>query len=79
MESANRLLTRRALDLLKSIAMGEYVPPEERSQAGAEEAQQEQPAAEGASPRQEVEEGETAPPESERLVDPSNAAESKPE
>jgi len=30
MESANRLLTRRALDMLKSIAIGEYVPPEER-------------------------------------------------
>jgi hypothetical protein len=30
MESANRILTRRALDTLKSIAVGEYVPPEER-------------------------------------------------
>jgi len=30
MESANRILTRRALDVLKSIAIGEYVPPEER-------------------------------------------------
>src|ERR1044071_5001660 len=30
MESANRLLTRRALDTLKSIATGQYVPPEER-------------------------------------------------
>jgi hypothetical protein len=30
MESANRILTRRALDMLKSIAIGEYVPPEER-------------------------------------------------
>jgi hypothetical protein len=30
MESANRVLTRRALDMLKSIAVGEYVPPEER-------------------------------------------------
>jgi trigger factor len=29
MESANRVLTRRALDLLKSIAIGEYKPPEE--------------------------------------------------
>lgn len=28
MESANRVLTRRALDLLKSIAMGEYKPTE---------------------------------------------------
>lgn len=29
MESANRVLTRRALDVLKSIAIGEYKPPEE--------------------------------------------------
>ncbi len=29
MESANRILTRRALDVLKSIATGEYKPPEE--------------------------------------------------
>jgi trigger factor len=28
MESANRVLTRRALDILKSIATGEYKPPE---------------------------------------------------
>ncbi len=33
MESANRVLTRRALDVLKSIAIGEYVPPEERQKA----------------------------------------------
>ena len=32
-ESANRVLTRRALDVLKSIAIGEYVPPEERQMA----------------------------------------------
>lgn len=30
LESANRVLTRRALDLLKSIAVGEYKSPEER-------------------------------------------------
>ena len=30
MESANRVLTRRALDMLKSIAVGEYKTPEER-------------------------------------------------
>ena len=29
MESANRVLTRRALEVLKSIATGEYKPPEE--------------------------------------------------
>ena len=28
MESANRVMTRRALDMLKSIAMGEYKPVE---------------------------------------------------
>jgi hypothetical protein len=28
MESANRVLTRRALDVLKSIATGEYKPSE---------------------------------------------------
>lgn len=33
MESANRVLTRRALDTLKSIATGEYIPPEERQKA----------------------------------------------
>jgi FKBP-type peptidyl-prolyl cis-trans isomerase (trigger factor) len=33
MESANRVLTRRALDVLKSIAIGEYVPLEEREKA----------------------------------------------
>jgi trigger factor len=31
MESANRVLTRRALDVLKSIAVGEYKSPEERA------------------------------------------------
>jgi hypothetical protein len=30
LESANRVLTRRALDLLKSIAVDEYKSPEER-------------------------------------------------
>lgn len=33
MESANRILTRRALDVLKSIAIGEYLPPEEPQMA----------------------------------------------
>ena len=43
MESANRLLTRRALDVLKSIAVGEYKSPEQReaesakAKAGVEE------------------------------------------
>ena len=34
MESASRLLTRRALEILKSIAIGEYKPPEDREAAG---------------------------------------------
>ncbi len=29
LESANRVMTRKALDMLKSIAMGEYKPVEE--------------------------------------------------
>ena len=67
LESANRVLTRRALDTLKSIAIGEYVPPEERQKA------EEEPPVSEASPREEVEESDVAP-ESERLVDPSNEA-----
>ena len=31
MESASRVMTRKALDMLKSIAMGEYIPPAETS------------------------------------------------
>lgn len=46
MESANRVLTRRALDMLKSIAVGEYVPPEERQKAAEAEAVQVEEAAE---------------------------------
>jgi len=65
MESANRVLTRRALDTLKSIASGEYVPPEERPEA-------EESAPEGASPREPVEETDATTPETERLIDPSN-------
>ena len=61
MESANRVLTRRALDMLKSIAIGEYVPPEERQKA---EALQEEAA--------EAEETDKISPETERLVEASN-------
>jgi trigger factor len=39
MESANRVLTRRALDMLKSIAVGEYKSPEEREAAAKLEAE----------------------------------------
>jgi trigger factor len=53
MESASRVMTRKALDMLKSIAKGEYKPVEEtpaeepkQEEAGAESAgEQEQPAA----------------------------------
>ena len=73
MESANRVLTRRALETLKSIATGEYVPPEERKKADeTQQVAEDQPVLEGASPREEVTESEEAAPESERLVDPSN-------
>lgn len=34
MESASRILTRRALDMIKTIAMGEYVAPEAAEVAG---------------------------------------------
>ena len=81
MESANRVLTRRALEVLKSIATGEYVPPEQRNEqeSSSEEAVAEQPGAEEASPREEINPDEETPPASERLVDPTNEAESKPE
>ena len=64
MESANRILTRRALETLKSIAVGEYVPPEERQKA--------EEAPEAAAPREDVTESEETAPESERLIDPTN-------
>lgn len=38
MESANRVMTRNALDLLKSIAIGEYKSPEERAAEAAKAA-----------------------------------------
>jgi trigger factor len=50
MESANRVLTRRALEILKSIAVGEYKSPEERAaeaaalEASTETVEAEQPA-----------------------------------
>ena len=40
MESANRVLTRRALDMLKSIAVGEYKSPEERKAEAAAKAEE---------------------------------------
>ncbi|MGZ9234892.1 MAG: trigger factor [Anaerolineales bacterium] len=82
-ESANRVLTRRALDMLKSIATGEYVPPEERRPEELQvEATEEQPAtneAEEAAPREKAGESEETAPETELLIDPTNETESKSE
>ena len=81
MESANRVLTRRALDMLKSIAVGEYVPPEERQKAAEPETDQETDSTEAATEPAETEakavETETVPEES--IEDTSDAAESKSE
>jgi len=47
MESANRVLTRRALEMLKSIAVGEYKSPEQRkAEAAAKKADEETKVAE---------------------------------
>ena len=61
MESANRVLTRKALDLLKSIAVGEYKSPDERA-AEAEAAKIEE-VAEEAPADETVEETEAVVPE----------------
>jgi trigger factor len=65
MESANRVMTRNALDLLKSIAVGEYKSPEERaaeaSKAEAEEKTTEVEAEE-APAEEKVQDEETAVP-----------------
>jgi trigger factor len=86
MESANRVLTRRALDVLKAIATGEYrtemaksdmvseggpVESPENEQAATEE----QTGSEEAAPRQEVSASEETPPENERLINPTNETE----
>ncbi len=41
MEAASRVMTRKALDTLKSIAMGEYKPVEEKAEEAASEPQEE--------------------------------------
>ena len=47
MESANRVMTRRALEMLKSIAVGEYKSPEERkAEAASKKAEEEAKVAE---------------------------------
>jgi trigger factor len=64
MESANRVLTRRALEMLKSIAVGEYKSPEEREAEKAAQAQAEV-SAEAAQGGEKPGETETAMAESE--------------
>jgi trigger factor len=61
-ESANRVLTRRALEVLKSIATGEYKPPEE---AQAEAAASEEAAPEEAAGQEAPASAEAAPAEGE--------------
>ena len=80
MESANRVLTRRALETLKAIATGEYIPPEERqkseepsSELISEEMDEETRAA--ASPR---EKQDDTPPETQVLIEPTNAETTEP-
>jgi trigger factor len=88
MESANRVLTRRALDMLKSIAIGEYVPPEERQKAGSESAPEgesetisagesissdEMSAETEAAASPREKQGDT-PPETQVLIEPTNEA-----
>jgi trigger factor len=81
MESANRVLTRRALDMLKSIAVDEYKSPEERkaeaeaqlevAKKAAEAAENEAKEAEAMSaeePQAEKAESEEAAPEAEADV-----------
>ncbi len=46
MDSANRLLTRRALEMLKSIAVGEYKSPAERKAEAEAKAKEAEPVAE---------------------------------
>jgi trigger factor len=90
MESANRVLTRRALDVLKSIATGEYIPPEERQQAeeslAEEEAETEaRPTATSiesqamdteteAAASPREKQEEDTPPETQVLIEPTNEA-----
>jgi trigger factor len=94
MESANRVLTRRAMDILKSIAVGEYVPPEERKKTelsssdseledipteGVVESEEMTPETESDAPEAPRESPGETTPETEALIDPSNEAEAKSE
>jgi trigger factor len=80
MESANRVLTRRALDTLKAIATGEYVPPEERQtpeEPSAELKSEEMDADTKAAAAPRETQGDT-PPETQVLIEPTNAETSEP-
>ncbi len=83
MESANRVLTRRALDTLKSIAVGEYIPPEERQKATETEPQQEMSSTEAVAETLETEataaETEPVPDQSVEHSSEETATESKSE
>ena len=83
MESANRVMTRNALEIIKSIAVGEYKSPEEREAekaalAEAETAKVEE-VAEEVPAEEKVEEAETAVPENEApsVSEGSSEAETK--
>jgi hypothetical protein len=69
--------------MLKSIATGEYVPPEERQPEElpeeATEGQAVPDESEAAAPREKASESEETAPETELLIDPTNDSESKSE
>ncbi len=71
LESANRVLTRRALDMLKSIAVGEYKPLEERQAEAAAKVAPEGDATEQVS--EEVAQSEEKAPEVEASAAESEA------
>ena len=76
MESANRVLTRNALGILKSIAMGEYKPPEE---AQAEPAASEEAALEAEAAQEAPAEADPAPAEASSQPEAGSEAEEKSE
>jgi trigger factor len=76
MESANRVLTRKALDVLKSIASGEYKPPEE---AQTEPAASEEAAPEAEAAQEAPAEADPAPAEASSQPEAGSEAEEKSE